>query len=629
MNTSRLPKIGFFLFFLLFIYFFVDITTADAWLDGYSNRKIITIDAANIDEALTDFPVYVDISNDTDIGVKMQDTSNYYDIRFTDTDDNILPYEEENMSISSGSATGSYWVQSDLSSTTGGTLYVYYGKTGDTDGSSATSVWNSGFKAVWHLGEGDSTDADFYKDSTSNNNDGTLSDSNGDVTATSTQTGTGLNFVGTTNDRVNVGNNSSLNVTSTYSLSGWVNLDSYDSSGYAFLIAKDDYPDGGSYDLGLKSDKPYTAINTNPTGTSWSTHTVGDVLPLNSWHYLTAVRNSDNTLDYYVDGALDETFTGVTTPAVSTVDVTLGLRSADGLQLHGTLDELRIESVSREAEWIKFTYNNINESDNELSFGSEQENVTPTVSTLSPVDSATGVAVNTSLVITFDEIVDAESGNITLMKSSDDSTIETFDVTTDISGSGSTEITINPASNLANGIEYYIQIDATAFDDLSGNSYAGITNTTTWNFTTVASPASSSSTGVHYGCKDKNAINYEYFSAHKKELCEYDTEEELVIIGFEKKGSIEKSVDSVPIRSTDNVVESDFNLSILNGHWLMRGDKNELVSLLQKQLNFYGAQIAVDGYFWTETETAVHKFQEQNNLQADGIVGPQTFSALR
>jgi hypothetical protein len=32
---------------------------------------------------------------------------------------------------------------------------------------------------------------------------------------------------------------------------------------------------------------------------------------------------------------------------------------------------------------------------------------------------------------------------------------------------------------------YYVQIDVTAFDDLVGNSYAGISDTTTWNFTTA------------------------------------------------------------------------------------------------------------------------------------------------
>ena len=39
---------------------------------------------------------------------------------------------------------------------------------------------------------------------------------------------------------------------------------------------------------------------------------------------------------------------------------------------------------------------------------------------------------------------------------------------------------------MQSGIEYYVLIDATAFDDLSGNSYAGISSTTALSFTTAS-----------------------------------------------------------------------------------------------------------------------------------------------
>jgi methionine-rich copper-binding protein CopC len=108
----------------------------------------------------------------------------------------------------------------------------------------------------------------------------------------------------------------------------------------------------------------------------------------------------------------------------------------------------------------------------------------PTVSILSPVDNATLVSVSANLVITFNESVDAESGNITIYKTSDDSTVETFDVTSDISGSGTTEITINPTADFNGETEYYVFIDTTAFDDSSSNSYAGINASSTWSFMT-------------------------------------------------------------------------------------------------------------------------------------------------
>ena len=114
-------------------------------------------------------------------------------------------------------------------------------------------------------------------------------------------------------------------------------------------------------------------------------------------------------------------------------------------------------------------------------------NTAPTLSSSTPADGATGVAVDANIVLTFSEAVDVESGNIVIKKSSDDSTVETIDVTGSlVTGTGTTEITINPSTTLDGETGYYITIAATAFDDDSSNSYAGITDSTTLNFTTVA-----------------------------------------------------------------------------------------------------------------------------------------------
>ena len=122
-----------------------------------------------------------------------------------------------------------------------------------------------------------------------------------------------------------------------------------------------------------------------------------------------------------------------------------------------------------------------------LTTGFELINTAPTLSSSTPADGATGVAVDANIVLTFSEAVDVESGNIVIKKSSDDSTVETIDVTGSlVTGTGTTEITINPSTTLDGETGYYITIAATAFDDDSSNSYAGITDSTTLNFTTVA-----------------------------------------------------------------------------------------------------------------------------------------------
>ena len=109
----------------------------------------------------------------------------------------------------------------------------------------------------------------------------------------------------------------------------------------------------------------------------------------------------------------------------------------------------------------------------------------PTLSSSSPADGATGVGVNDNIVLTFSEAVDAESGNIVIKKSSDDSVFETIDVSgSNVTGTGTTEISVNVSTTCDIDTSYYITIDSTAFDDSSSLSYAGINDSTTFNFST-------------------------------------------------------------------------------------------------------------------------------------------------
>ncbi|MGD9009953.1 MAG: peptidoglycan-binding domain-containing protein, partial [Desulfobacteraceae bacterium] len=57
----------------------------------------------------------------------------------------------------------------------------------------------------------------------------------------------------------------------------------------------------------------------------------------------------------------------------------------------------------------------------------------------------------------------------------------------------------------------------------------------------------------------------------------------------------------------------------------MRGDD---VRQLQQALANAGLEVEVDGIFGQQTSEAVKKFQQQNDLTVDGIVGPATLAAL-
>ena len=88
-------------------------------------------------------------------------------------------------------------------------------------------------------------------------------------------------------------------------------------------------------------------------------------------------------------------------------------------------------------------------------------NSVPTLTSSVPADDAIDVERDATIVLNFSENVDAESGNITIKKTSDNSIFETIDVTSgQVTGSGSTQITVTPSSNFDVKTEYYILIDS-------------------------------------------------------------------------------------------------------------------------------------------------------------------------
>jgi hypothetical protein len=112
----------------------------------------------------------------------------------------------------------------------------------------------------------------------------------------------------------------------------------------------------------------------------------------------------------------------------------------------------------------------------------------PVVVGLSPANGASGVSSGTSLAATFNESIAIGTGNITLRNLPDDG--PSGDLVIDVTDASQVTVsgnilTVNPAANLATSTQYAVFIDATAIDDLAGNSYAGIADNTTWSFTTA------------------------------------------------------------------------------------------------------------------------------------------------
>ena len=108
----------------------------------------------------------------------------------------------------------------------------------------------------------------------------------------------------------------------------------------------------------------------------------------------------------------------------------------------------------------------------------------PEISSSTPSDNGTGVAVGANIVLTFDESVSKGSGNIYIYRG-DGTLIETISVgSAQVTGSGTTW-TIDPSVTLAGLTNYYILTDDGIFADADGSIFAGISDPTTLNFTTA------------------------------------------------------------------------------------------------------------------------------------------------
>lgn len=352
----------------------------NTWLTGWAYRKKIVISKTNVDGTLANFPLLVKLTSDSDLAISRSDG---YDVRFTDADGrSLLDYERESWTGGGGSAaTANFWVRvpkiNPSSAAASSYIYLYYGNstittdwTAQGSPTHAQNVWDSGYKGVWHLKE---TGAN--PQSTDSTGNGNNSSSQTWTPTTSGQVGGGGTFNGSS-EKINYSNSSSVQISGSMTVSAWVKtsdnmgqiLGKYDSgSSLAWIFCITNFASQKLfYDIG----GAYRRIGTD----------IDD----GTWHYVTGVYNSSaQTIDIYRDGVLSNGPLSGTVPAsipyYTTSNVMAGYDWSGNYFLSANLDEMRIASTPRSAAWIKFEYNNMNSSDNELGIGSQEGSSTPDV----------------------------------------------------------------------------------------------------------------------------------------------------------------------------------------------------------------------------------------------------------
>jgi hypothetical protein len=286
-----------------------------------------------------------------------QMTNRYgYDICFSaDAAGSVsLAYERSRHDTSYGRIT--YWVNVPLVSHTVDTpIYVWYGNAAITsDQSNPAAVWDSNYKAVWHLN--DNAASMTVADSTANVHAGK------NQAFTNTRSGLGpianvpaLSYNGSLDhtDFVSPAGGDFDFTSGDFTFETWVKVNPYNE--YAQFFGNGTWRANGYYfqnnggGLQLSSNRSNAYSNYYDNATNY---------PVGVWRHVVVARTGP-TLTIYANGAVDRSFSGFVGAASSGNAFTVGgSAGGNGQAFTGGLQEFRVSKIGRSGDWIAAEYNN-------------------------------------------------------------------------------------------------------------------------------------------------------------------------------------------------------------------------------------------------------------------------------
>jgi hypothetical protein len=325
--------------------------------------KTITISNTNVSSDLTNFPLCVRISGDTDIGAHCLPTGD--DIYFKDSNSNVLYCECESFSVTGGAATGVFWVKvGTISSSTTTTITCYYGDVAAV-ARTPTSVWDSDFKGVYHLGLQSNGVTFSMLDSTINANNGTNS---GSITSATGEIGSCGSFNGSSKYGT-----IPKSISTDFTISFWVNPSANGASGSQWYNGSgltDGEVGGVVADFGITLLSNKIAFGTgNLSGTDVTIQSAA-TLTLGTWYKVDCTRvSSSGAMITYINGVSSATGNGATGARSAPPSIAVGRIQTGSNYFNGYIDDIQVSGIARPAAWIKFSY--YNQYSNEISWGAQ------------------------------------------------------------------------------------------------------------------------------------------------------------------------------------------------------------------------------------------------------------------
>lgn len=340
-----------------------------AFPTGWGRKCALTIDADEVDAALTDFPV---LFTEDNLPGEMFDAdgsnpalSDGGDIRFSsDADGNTqLACEIVEFTTDNNPANGSaeIWVKvPSVSSSSDTTIYVWYSKSGEsqpavTDTYGRNNVWDSDYLGVYHA-QNESSGATCV-DSTGNGNTGTVDCDDGPQTGPWGNSSGAWGLDGVFDE---VPLSAVLDDLTAFTIESWSYLNSativddniwYESAGVLLR-----YDAAGAF--GGQNNVFRLALDNDTTGQQ-NYETSANSAQAQTWQHLAATWSDGNAPEVFIDGVSD-TFSSSDGAASGNLDATdnFDWGSDNNSSIDGRLDECRISTIVRSDAWIAAGHSN-------------------------------------------------------------------------------------------------------------------------------------------------------------------------------------------------------------------------------------------------------------------------------
>jgi hypothetical protein len=328
----------------------VDLDDYTQW--AYSKKIYINTSGMGLNGNVLKFPLLVRI--DTTLVGFNQAQGCGQDLRFSKADGTRLNYQIEKWDTAGDAAVAWALVDTVFQSSAAQYIKMYWGKSDAIDRSNDSAVFDTanGFVGVWHLSP-ETGATDTLRDATPNRF--TLTNASS-TPATSGTIALGRTYNGS-NQRCYVNDANGLDQTGSLTLSAWINHAGLPAAGGSSmgLLSKataeyrftDSTLSGGGNYLYM------TVGGTRYTSSSATAFAVG------TWYYAAASLDAaHDTLLFYKNGAkLGNTVTSATgAPVAGANNLNVGDDQSSNW-FNGNLDEVRLEKVYRNPDWINLCYN--------------------------------------------------------------------------------------------------------------------------------------------------------------------------------------------------------------------------------------------------------------------------------